>query len=202
MNINDLFSDDLADAGKRLWERRRRQVIESKKTKSLTRDIDEGVMSDLDQDLQDVRWDEIVSAVQLAVKTSQNAEEIVKRMSRNSGIKLTTINQEIKDRGFADISDLEDYIESSGGKYTPPSFDLRQIVDNDQKLDEIIRKVDGNKYRLYSKKGKNLGTFDSRAGAEKHEREVQYFKHIKESTVTDKEVEEYLAEMRSAGYGV
>ena len=43
---------------------------------------------------------------------------------------------------------------------------------------EIIRKVkDG--YRLYSHSGKNLGTFDSKTGAEKHEREVQYFKHKK-----------------------
>lgn len=42
---------------------------------------------------------------------------------------------------------------------------------------EIIRKVkDG--YRLYSHTGKNLGTFDSKAGAEKHEREVNYFKHV------------------------
>jgi hypothetical protein len=41
---------------------------------------------------------------------------------------------------------------------------------------EIIRKVkDG--YRLYSHKGKNLGTFDTKSGAEKHEREVNYFKH-------------------------
>jgi hypothetical protein len=41
---------------------------------------------------------------------------------------------------------------------------------------EHIGKVkDG--YRLYSHKGKNLGTFSSKAGAEKHEREVQYFKH-------------------------
>jgi hypothetical protein len=46
-------------------------------------------------------------------------------------------------------------------------------------LDETIRKV-GSQYRLLSKKGKNLGTFDSKAGAEKHEREVQYFKHMKE----------------------
>lgn len=43
-------------------------------------------------------------------------------------------------------------------------------------LDETIRKM-GSQYRLLSKKGKNLGTFDSKAGAEKHEREVQYFKH-------------------------
>jgi hypothetical protein len=46
----------------------------------------------------------------------------------------------------------------------------------------MIRKIAGGKYRLYSKKktaaGKrrNLGTFDSREAAEKHEREVQYFK--------------------------
>ena len=48
----------------------------------------------------------------------------------------------------------------------------------------MIRKLQSGKYRLYSRKpnphtGKrrNLGTFGSRAAAEKHEREVQYFKH-------------------------
>ena len=47
----------------------------------------------------------------------------------------------------------------------------------------MIRKLKSGEYRLYSKKtdpktGKrrNLGTFDSREAAEKHEREVQYFK--------------------------
>jgi SPP1 gp7 family putative phage head morphogenesis protein len=39
----------------------------------------------------------------------------------------------------------------------------------------IIRKH-GTKWRLHSKTGKNLGTFDSREGAERHEREVEYFK--------------------------
>jgi hypothetical protein len=38
----------------------------------------------------------------------------------------------------------------------------------------------GSQYRLLSKKGKNLGTFPSKSGAEKHEREVQYFKHMSE----------------------
>jgi hypothetical protein len=48
---------------------------------------------------------------------------------------------------------------------------------------DIIRKIAGGKYRLYSRKknpktGKrrNLGTFASKAAALKHEREVQYFK--------------------------
>ena len=47
----------------------------------------------------------------------------------------------------------------------------------------MIRKLKSGEYRLYSKKTdpktgkrKNLGTFSDRAGAEKHEREVQYFK--------------------------
>ncbi len=47
----------------------------------------------------------------------------------------------------------------------------------------MIRKLSSGEYRLYSRKvdphtGKrrNLGTFSSRSAAEKHEREVQYFK--------------------------
>jgi hypothetical protein len=51
------------------------------------------------------------------------------------------------------------------------------------RLSGMIRKLKSGEYRLYSRKtdpktGKrrNLGTFDTRAGAEKHEREVQYFK--------------------------
>jgi hypothetical protein len=48
----------------------------------------------------------------------------------------------------------------------------------------MIRKLPSGEFRLYSKKtdprtGKrrNLGTFNSRRSAEKHERAVQYFKH-------------------------
>ncbi|MDB5711167.1 MAG: hypothetical protein JWL96_3237 [Sphingomonas bacterium] len=47
----------------------------------------------------------------------------------------------------------------------------------------MIRKLKSREYRLYSRKTdpdthkrRNLGTFDTRAAAEKHEREVQYFK--------------------------
>ena len=47
----------------------------------------------------------------------------------------------------------------------------------------MIRKLSSGGYRLYSRKtnpktGKrrNLGTFKTRQAAEKHEREVQYFK--------------------------
>jgi hypothetical protein len=47
----------------------------------------------------------------------------------------------------------------------------------------MIRKLASGEYRLYSRKinsktgrRRNLGTFKTRAAAEKHEREVQYFK--------------------------
>jgi hypothetical protein len=47
----------------------------------------------------------------------------------------------------------------------------------------VIRKLSSGKYRLYSRKTdpktgrrRNLGTFNSRAAAEKHERAVQFFK--------------------------
>jgi hypothetical protein len=49
---------------------------------------------------------------------------------------------------------------------------------------KMIRKLKSGQYRLYSRKKdrktgrrRNLGTFKSRAAAEKHERAVQYFKH-------------------------
>jgi hypothetical protein len=47
----------------------------------------------------------------------------------------------------------------------------------------MIRKLASGGYRLYSRKinpktgrRRNLGTFDTRAAAEKHERAVQFFK--------------------------
>jgi len=47
----------------------------------------------------------------------------------------------------------------------------------------MIRKLRSGEYRLYSRavdprtgKRRNLGTFGSRAAAEKHERAVQFFK--------------------------
>jgi hypothetical protein len=47
----------------------------------------------------------------------------------------------------------------------------------------MIRKLKSGEYRLYSrkvdpktKKRRNLGTFQTRQAAQKHEREVQYFK--------------------------
>lgn len=47
----------------------------------------------------------------------------------------------------------------------------------------MIRKLKSGEYRIYSRsvnsktgKRRNLGTFSSRAAAERHERQIQYFK--------------------------
>lgn len=48
----------------------------------------------------------------------------------------------------------------------------------------MIRKLASGEYRIYSRKTdektrkrRNLGTFASKEAAQKHEREIQYFKH-------------------------
>ena len=63
------------------------------------------------------------------------------------------------------------------------AFPSRPVRSGDGKDKEMIRKLKSGEYRLYSRKidprtGKrrNLGTFASREEAEKHEREVQFFK--------------------------
>src|SRR5712672_1020897 len=76
-----------------------------------------------------------------------------------------------------------------GGRHSPwrPTQSLeadtivRRIMRQGPK--QMIRKLKSGQYRLYSRKKdprtgrrRNLGTFPTRAGAEKHERAVQYFK--------------------------
>jgi hypothetical protein len=53
-----------------------------------------------------------------------------------------------------------------------------------QENNVMIRKLKSGKYRIYSikkdpktNKRRNLGTFDSKEAAQKHEQEIQYFKH-------------------------
>jgi len=82
-------------------------------------------------------------------------------------------------RAAAIAGDMEAFQEATGaGQYAKPLYDaVRKGMGIIDAVEEHIGKVKGG-YRLYSKHGsKNLGTFSSKAGAEKHEREVQYFKH-------------------------
>lgn len=56
----------------------------------------------------------------------------------------------------------------------------RMMRGEDVEVDEHIGKV-ASGYRLYSHKGKNLGTYPTKAGAEKREKQVNYFKHVGEA---------------------
>lgn len=51
------------------------------------------------------------------------------------------------------------------------------------KLETIVKK--DSEHCLVSKKGKNLGCYDSEKGAEHREKQVQYFKHLKEEDVVE-----------------
>jgi hypothetical protein len=64
---------------------------------------------------------------------------------------------------------------------------MRQSINLEKRIcggtGDMIRKLKSGQYRLYSRKKdprssrrRNLGTFGTRAAAEKHERAVQYFK--------------------------
>jgi hypothetical protein len=74
------------------------------------------------------------------------------------------------------LGQTTDAYNSQKPHFVPVSLNNHEEMKNF--IREIIRKVKGG-YRLYSGKGKNLGTFDTKAGAKKHEQEVNYFKHKK-----------------------
>ena len=58
------------------------------------------------------------------------------------------------------------------------SITIRQVLREAiiRGLFEVIRKKDGQ-YCLIAKTGRNLGCYDSKKGAEKREKQVNYFKH-------------------------
>lgn len=49
-----------------------------------------------------------------------------------------------------------------------------------------IRKMPNGRYRVLSQKGKSLGEYSSRKGAEKRLKQVEYFKHLDKSKADDK----------------
>jgi hypothetical protein len=55
--------------------------------------------------------------------------------------------------------------------------DILGLFESRRSMDEFIRKIGDNEYRVYSEKGKDLGTYPSKEKAEKRLREIEYFKH-------------------------
>jgi hypothetical protein len=82
-------------------------------------------------------------------------------------------------RAAAATNDLEKFAEATGaGQYAEPLYAaVRKGMGINESVKEHIVKVKGG-YELKSKHGnKNLGKYPTKAGAEKRERQVQYFKH-------------------------
>jgi hypothetical protein len=53
----------------------------------------------------------------------------------------------------------------------------------------FIRKLPDGKYRVHSEKGKNLGTYNTRARAKKRLQEIEYFKHNDTSSADDSAID-------------
>lgn len=63
-----------------------------------------------------------------------------------------------------------------------------------------IKKLPGGKYRVVSMKGKNLGTYNSREGAEKRLKQVEYFKHVDNSSADDSDDENVIDLMNAVDF--
>jgi hypothetical protein len=80
------------------------------------------------------------------------------------------------------------------GKDSDDDYEEQMDLVPMRSVNEHIVKVKGG-YRLVSKKtGKNLGTYPTRAGAEKRERQVQYFKTHEATTMRIPSFKAYLSE--------
>lgn len=65
------------------------------------------------------------------------------------------------------------------------------------KITSFIRKLPDGKYRVFSEKGKNMGTYDSLKGAKKRLKDIEFFKHRKNNLVIDERYVELVAELIS-----
>ena len=83
--------------------------------------------------------------------------------------------------------------QSAGSSYpNKPSYDRSKSAPpgfggslEESNITEVIKKS-GKKYCLRSKKSnKNLGCYPTKSGARKRERQVQYFKHLKEAILIE-----------------
>lgn len=135
---------------------------------------------------EEVELDETVATAQKvadrAAQVAKKEPNTTKRMAAwklHDKAKLRTINATGVNTGITRGGGNK-ALRRMGGKPQPQEIP-KTGVSEEVELDETIRKVSGG-FRLVSKKsGKNLGTYSTKAGAEKRERQVQYFKHRAEA---------------------
>lgn len=120
-------------------------------------------------------------------KADSKFQKIARKNHRKWKLRLLSKGGQKADSGGGPYNKKPDY---NRAKSAPPGFGG---LEESEQLDEVIRKK-GDKYCLFSKKTKrNLGCYPTRAGAMKREKQVQYFKHLKE-TIIREELEKVLIE--------
>lgn len=113
-------------------------------------------------------------------------------MSKHADLVTLPGKTTVKIKAYCNHDDIHDFVTERmccaywDGKGVKREYKgISPKMDESVELDETIVKV-GNKYRLVSKKtGRNLGTYDTKAGAMKRERQVQYFKHMGEEEMKE-----------------
>lgn len=110
------------------------------------------------------------------------------KMSKHADLVTLPGKATVKIKAYCEHKDINDFVtERMCCAYWDGEGVKREFKGTSPMMDESIVKVD-NKYRLVSKKtGRNLGTYDTKAGAIKRERQVQYFKSLGETMNSIKE---------------
>jgi hypothetical protein len=112
-------------------------------------------------------------------KADSKFQKIVRANYKKWKIRLLSKGGQKASSGGSPYKEKPDY---KMGKSAP------DLLDEEEQLNEIIVKR-GDKYCLVSKtktkegKRKSLGCYPSRSGALKREKQVQYFKHLKEEII-------------------
>lgn len=129
------------------------------------------------------------------------------RSEASKSIKLVQLRKDGNESGLSDATKLFSSMDEANRQLTRVAelnpgklfkynvYDDNKLVGkivNGEMVSETIKKTDKG-YKLVSKSGKNLGEYPTKAGAEKRERQVNYFKHQNESKAT--KVDQLVSEM-------
>jgi hypothetical protein len=110
------------------------------------------------------------------MRAASQLKDLAARADNASPMAWQTIAKHFKELAM-NIDEIEHGLDELAKQRRKGGVRSRGIDPMIDSIEETIKKV-GDKYRLVSKSsGKNLGTYDTKAGAEKRERQVQYFKH-------------------------
>lgn len=196
--------DNLTDDEKEILNKNRRvdypdeipfeSLNEDKPEEKVTWEVD--LVEFKDNDLEDY---DVVDTVQVTysdlnnrfndlatknIRTKEVADNIL--LNGDIGQAIESVARDkanVKDRktdigfGFDNLRVIENHLPSGVEK-------LRKVLGRKllpSRLSEKIVKI-GNKYQVQSRKGKNMGTYDTKKEAEKRLKDVEMFKHMNEST--------------------